>query len=164
MAYIRTHETAKRRNGKVAKRYEVVWREPAIDAFGRPLPVNPAHPNGQRSCAPDRRPSASEAAEARRDELNAAKHTTGTSALTEQRKAGELPFGHYARASLDAQAVKVSQGRLKQRTVDEHDRLLRCYVFGSSAGAPSRPSPRRTASASWPPWYISRPAKATAIR
>ncbi|BBY84855.1 prophage integrase [Mycolicibacterium tokaiense] len=51
-----------------------------------------------------------EAAEARVAELNAAKHTTGTSTLAEQRKAGELPFGHYARGWLDAQAVKVRAG------------------------------------------------------
>jgi hypothetical protein len=52
-----------------------------------------------------------EAAEARRDELNAARHTTGTSALAEQRKAGESPFGCYARGWLDAQAFEGGAGK-----------------------------------------------------
>ena len=51
------------------------------------------------------------------------------SALAKAKAAGELPFGHYARGWLDQQAVKVSQGKLKERTVSEYDRLLRCYVL-----------------------------------
>jgi integrase len=72
-----------------------------------------------------------DAAQARVDELNAARHTTGTSALADAKKAGELPFGYYARGWLDAQVVKVSQGKLKARTADEYARLLRSYVLGS---------------------------------
>jgi integrase len=125
MVYIRAHETKQKRNGKVLKRYEVVWREPVRDAFGLPTGQTRAR---QETC-PTR-----EAAEARRDELNAARHTTGTTALAEQRKAGELPFGYYARGWLDAQALKVAQGKLKQRTVDEYDRLLRCYVLDELSG------------------------------
>lgn len=56
------------------------------------------------------------------------------SALADARKAGELPFGYYARGWLDAQALKVAQGKLKQRTVDEYDRLLRTYVLGTLGG------------------------------
>lgn len=139
MAYIKIVDLKQQRRGKPTKRYVVVWREPVRDRFGKPLPINPDHPTGPkrtRDCT--ERFDSRAAAEARRDELNAAKHTTGTSVLSEQRKAGELPFGHYARAWLDAQAVKVSQGKVKQRTVDEYDRLLRCYVleeFGGTAVA-----------------------------
>lgn len=75
-----------------------------------------------------------ETAEARRDELNAAKHTSGTSALADAKKAGQLTFAHYAAAWLDQQAVKVSQGKLKARTADEYGRLLRCYVLGELGG------------------------------
>ena len=37
-----------RRNGKPVKTYTVVWREPACDQFGLPLPVNPEHPDGPK--------------------------------------------------------------------------------------------------------------------
>jgi integrase len=125
MAYIRSYDTTQKRNGKALKRYEVVWRELMRDDFGVPT----GNTRARQESYPTR-----EAAEARRDELNAARHTTGTSALAEQRKAGELPFGYYARGWLDAQALKVTQGKLKQRTVDEYDRLLRCYVLGELGG------------------------------
>ena len=69
MAYIRTHNTTAKRKGKVVKRYEVVWREPATDpATGLPTGKSRA----RQESYPTR-----EAAEARRDELNAAKHTLG---------------------------------------------------------------------------------------
>lgn len=45
-----------------------------------------------------------------------------------------MPVGYYARGWLDAQSVKVSQGKLKARTVDEYDRLLRCYVLDELGG------------------------------
>jgi len=45
-----------------------------------------------------------------------------------------LPFGYYARGWLDAQGLKVAQGKLKQRTVDEYDRLLRTYILGELGG------------------------------
>jgi integrase len=125
MAYVRAHETKQKRNGKALKRYEVVWRELVRDDFGLPTGTTRA----RQESYPTRG-----AAEARRDELNAARHTTGTTALATQRKAGELPFGYYARGWLDAQALKVAQGKLKQRTVDEYDRLLRCYVLGELGG------------------------------
>ncbi|OBK18584.1 tyrosine-type recombinase/integrase [Mycobacterium asiaticum] len=125
MAYVRAHETKQKRNGKPIKTYAVVWREPVRDDFGLPT----GQLRARRETYPTR-----EVAEARRDELNAARHATGTSALAEQRKAGELPFGFYARAWLDAQALKVAQGKLKQRTVDEYDRLLCCYVLDDLGG------------------------------
>jgi integrase len=125
MAYIRAYDTKQRRKGKVVKTYAVVWREPVRDDLG--LPTGPLR--ARRETYPTR-----EDAEARRDELNAARHTTGTTALAEQRKAGELPFGYYARGWLDAQALKVAQGKLKQRTVDEYARLLRCYVLDELGG------------------------------
>ena len=50
------------------------------------------------------------------DLLSAARHTTGTSALAEQKRWGAA-VGYDARGWLDAQAVKVSQVKLMQRTV-----------------------------------------------
>lgn len=84
-----------------------------------------------------------EDAEARRDELNAARHTTGTIRLAEQRKAGDLPFGHYARAWLDSQRVKVASGKLKADTVDGYEKRLAVYVlpeFGATAIASITPA------------------------
>ncbi|MDO3637633.1 tyrosine-type recombinase/integrase [Mycolicibacterium arseniciresistens] len=127
MAYIRAHDTKQRRNGKVVKRYVVAWREPIRDSFGLPTGELRSRQESYQN---------RETAEARRDELNAARHTTGTSALAEQRKAGDLPFGYYARGWLDAQAVKVARGRLKQRAHEDCKRLLTRYVldrFGARA-------------------------------
>ncbi|MGV0715907.1 hypothetical protein ABQE93_10920 [Mycolicibacterium sp. XJ662] len=128
-------DTARKRNGKPVKSYAVIWREPVHDDFGLPVPEDAAHPDGPKKMRnrSERYPTRP-AAQARVDELNAAKHTTRTSALAEQRKAGELSFGFYARGWLDEQAVKVSQGKLKARTADEYARLLRCYVLGGLGG------------------------------
>jgi integrase len=137
MAYIRTHDTKLRRNGKPIKTYAVVWREPVRDEFGLPIPVDPDNPDGptqmraRRETYPTR-----EAAEARRDELNAARHTSGTSALAEQRKAGDLPFGYYAQAWLDSQRVKAASGKVKADTVDGYESRLAVYAlpeFGARA-------------------------------
>ena len=125
MAYVKAHETKQRKNGKPVLTYRVIWREQVRDAFGLPL----RQTRNRTETYPTR-----EQAQARADELNAVRHTTGTSALAEQRRAGEQPLGYYARAWLDAQAVKVSQGKLKQRTVDEYARLLRCYVLPDLGG------------------------------
>lgn len=122
MAYVRAHDTKQRRNGKVVKTYAVVWREAVRDEFGLPTGATRA----RRETYPTR-----DAAEVRSDELNAAKHThAGTSALAEQRAKGEQPFGFYARAWLDAQAVRVASGKVKQRTIDEYERQLHTYVLG----------------------------------
>ena len=122
MAYLRAHDTKQKRKGKgkVVKRYEVCWREPERDSFGLPTGKSVA----RQESYPTR-----EDAEARCDELNAAKHTTGTSALAKAKAAGEKPFGHYARSWLDALQVRVADGKLKQSTHDEYERLLRCYVL-----------------------------------
>lgn len=130
MAYLRVNDTNQRHNGKPVKRYAVIWREPVRDDFGLPVPENPNHPDGpKRMRNRSERYPTREAAQARVDELNVAKHTTGTSALADAKKAGELPFGYYARGWLDQQVVKVSQGKLKARTADEYGRLLRGYVL-----------------------------------
>jgi integrase len=143
MAYIRTHETATRRRGKSVKRYEVIWREPVRDGFGLPVPLNPANSDGaKRMRSRQESYPTREAAQARVDELNVARHTTGTSSLAEQKKAGELPFGHYAQAWLESQAPKVATGRLKASTLAEYERLLKCYVlerFGPMAIATVNP-------------------------
>jgi hypothetical protein len=78
-----SHETKQKRNGKALRRYEVVWRESVRDSFGLPTGKTRARQETHVT---------REAAEARRDELNA-RHTTGTSALADQRKAGEWPLG-----------------------------------------------------------------------
>ena len=128
MAHIRAHNTTQRnrRSGKPVKRYEVCWREQVTDANGLPTRAWRAR---QESYA------TREQAEARRDELNAAKHSpTGTSALADAKKAGELPFGHYAQGWLARQRTKVADGRLKQRTCERYEGTVRYNLlpcFGS---------------------------------
>ncbi|AFA73679.1 phage integrase [Gordonia polyisoprenivorans VH2] len=143
MAYIRAHETSQKRKGRAVKRYEVVWREPVRDDYGLPVPVDPANPSGKsKTRARQESFTTREDAEARRDELNAAKHSGQTSALAEQKKAGDLPFGYYAQAWIESQRVKVSQGRLKQRTLDDYEKVLRRYSlerFGGQAVASVSP-------------------------
>ena len=111
MAYIRAHETVAKRKGKPVRRYEVCWREPATDPRS-------GLPTGQMRARQESYPTR-EAAEARRDELNAARHNVGgTTALADQRKAGAQAFGHYAQSWLARQRTRVADGRLKQRTYD----------------------------------------------
>ncbi|WP_353961356.1 hypothetical protein [Antrihabitans cavernicola] len=111
------------------------WTEPVRDAMGLPIPVNPAKPDGRkRTRARQESFGTREDAEARRDELNAARHTTGTATLADQRKAGDLPYGYYAQAWLDSMEVKVAQGRLKRRTLDDYERVLRRYALRHFAG------------------------------
>ena len=78
-----------------------------------------------------------ERAEARRDELNAAKHTpTGTAALADLRKAGARTYGEYAAAWLDAQRTKVATGAMKQSTYEGYAYTISHYVlprFGSGS-------------------------------
>jgi integrase len=135
MAYIRAYNTTQKRKGKVVKRYEVVWREPATDANGLAIP---GKTRARQESYPTR-----EAAEARRDELNNAKHTTGTSSLADQRKAGMLTFGHYTQAWLAAQQVRVASGKLKADTVDGYESRLAVYAlpeFGGKAIASITPA------------------------
>ena len=62
MAYIRSHQTRQRARGKVLKRYEVCWREPATDP-------TTGLPTGKQRSRQESYPTR-ELAEARRDELN----------------------------------------------------------------------------------------------
>lgn len=94
MAYIRSYDTTQKRKGKTVKRYEVVWREPVRDQFGLPVPANPDHPDGpKRTRSRQESYLTREAAEARRDELNAAKHTSGTGVLADAKRAGSCHSG-----------------------------------------------------------------------
>lgn len=64
----------------------MVWWEEAKDQFGLPT---------GKSVARQENYPTRELAEARRDELNAARHNvTGTTVLADQRKAGMLTFGY----------------------------------------------------------------------
>lgn len=135
MAYVRSYDTKQKRNGKPVRTYQVVWREPARDDFG--LPIQGKH-HTRSEAYPTR-----EAAEARKDELNAARHTAGTTALADQRKAGELPFGYYAQAWLTAQRVKAASGKVKPATIDGYAKRLAVYAlpeFGSKAIAAITPA------------------------
>lgn len=124
MAYIRAHNTTTKRKGKTVKRYEVVWREPH--------PTQPGKQRSRQESYPTR-----EAAESRRDELNNAKHSIGgTAALADAKKAGELPFGHYAESWLDAQVAAVGNGELKAATAAKYKRLLEFYVLPELGGTP----------------------------
>ncbi|PXW25150.1 UNVERIFIED_CONTAM: site-specific recombinase XerD [Williamsia faeni] len=137
MAWVKVYETKQRRNGKPVKTYRVIWKEVERDADGLPIPEDPAKPEGRKKSRNRQESFATrEAAESRRDELNVAKHVGGTSALAKQRKAGDLPFGFYGRAWLDSKRVKVAQGRLKQRTLDDYENVLQRYSldrFGGTA-------------------------------
>lgn len=128
MAYIRSHETTHKRKGRAVKRYEVVWREPVRDDYGLPVKL----PSGQTKLRSRQESFATrEDAEARRDELNAAKHSGQTSALAEQRKAGDLPFGHYAQ-----ELFASMRGTVKPRTLSEAEAVYRRYIaetFGQRA-------------------------------
>lgn len=123
MAYIRAHDTTQKRKGKTAKRYEVVWREP--------------HPVTGKLRARQESFTTREAAEVRRDALNAAKHTVGgTAALADAKKAGAAPLCDYAASWLDAQAVHVANGDLKAATAAKYGRLLEFYVLPELGGTP----------------------------
>lgn len=127
MAYIRTYDTKRKRKGKSVRVYRVCWREPERDSFGLPT--------GKLLAQQENYPTR-EAAEARRDEINAAKHTNNAAALAERRKAGDLPFGHYAQAWIAAQRVRVASGKIKADTVSGYEKRLTVYVlpeFGAKA-------------------------------
>jgi len=135
MAWIKAYETQDRKHGKAVKTYRVIWKEVERDAYGVPIPYDPAKPNGRKRTRNRQESFATrEEAEARRDELNAAKHSGQTSALADQKVAGDLPFGHYAKAWIDSQALKVAQGRLKQRTLNDYENVLRLYALESFGG------------------------------
>lgn len=129
MAYIRSYDTKVRSKGKAKKRYEVCWREPATDASGLPIPGKMRSRQESYATRAD--------AEARRDALNAAKHSIGgAGGLAEQRKAGALTFAHYAAAWLTAKRNAAAAESLKGDTVDGYERRLGVYAlpaFGSRA-------------------------------
>ncbi len=142
MAYVRTYDTKQRRNGKPVKRYGANWDELLRDGFGVPIPVNPANPDGPKKMrSREKRFATREAAQNHLDRVTVARHTTGGS-LADQEKAGELPFGQYARAWLESLATRVQLGTLKQRTCDDSESVLRRYVldrFGAKAIASISP-------------------------
>ena len=129
MAYIRAHNTTIKRKGKVVKRYEVCWREPATDPT---TGLRTGKQRARQESYPTR-----ELAEARRDELNNAKHNVGgTAALADAKKAGQLPFAHYAAGFIARQRSKVAAGKLKQHTCDRYEGTIRTHllpVFGAKA-------------------------------
>ncbi|WP_111511878.1 tyrosine-type recombinase/integrase [Mycobacterium kyogaense] len=132
MAYIRTHETKRRDSrGRPIKTYTVEWREVIRDDFGLPQPKYLNRPDGPSATRFRRETYASRPdAEARRDEINAARHVTGTASMADQRKAGDLPFGHYARAWIDSQKVKAATGdKLRGETVDGYAKRLSTYAL-----------------------------------
>lgn len=126
MATVKHVVTAARKSGKPVRKYRVIWREPKRDNFGVQIPGHYRTRSETYAEYAD--------ATARRDELNAVRHTTGTAALADARKAGELPLGYYARGWLDTLAARVATGKLKQRTADEYARLLQCYVLPELGG------------------------------
>lgn len=146
MAYLREHVTKQRdERGRPVKTYTVEWRETVRDDFGLPVPKYPNRPDGPPATRFRRETYASrDDADACRDELNAARHTTGTTALADQRKAGDLPFGHYARAWLDSQRVRAASGdKIRPATVDGYAKRLAIYAlpeFGAMAIASITPA------------------------
>jgi integrase len=129
MAYIRAHNTAIKRKGKVVKRYEVCWREPATDP-------TTGLPTGKMRARQESYPTR-EAAEARRDELNNTKHNVGgTAALADAKKAGQRPFAHYAAGFIARQRSKVAAGKLKARTCERYEGTIKHHLlkpFGAKA-------------------------------
>src|SRR5258705_10203129 len=129
MAYIRSYDTKQRRKGKPVKRYEVCWREPATDP-------TTGLPTGKMRARQESYPTR-ELAEARRDELNNAKHNVGgTAALADAKKAGQVPFAHYAAGFIARQRSKVAAGKLKSRTCERYEGTIKAHllpVFGAKA-------------------------------
>ncbi|KXO87837.1 hypothetical protein AXK56_15790 [Tsukamurella pulmonis] len=134
MAWITKYETNERRRGKPVATYRVTFKDLVRDENGLPIPVDPAKPNGRKKTTnrqetfPTR-----ELAEARRDELNSAKHSGTVSQLADQRVAGTLPMGHYA-----AEFFKSQQGTVKPGSIKEGEAIYRRYLaepFGQKATA-----------------------------
>ena len=66
-----------------------------------------------------------QAAEARRDELNAHRHSAHTTDPSEQRRRGARSLDDdYAADWIAAQRIKVANGQLKARTLDEYAKLF----------------------------------------
>ena len=142
MAHIRERNTKERENGKPVKAYVVRWTEVVRDEFGLPVPRDPNRPDGPKLREPHQLTYRDwEDAKVKRDEINSLRHTR-SSGIADQIKAGELPFGHYARAWLDSMQLKVARGKLKADTLDEYGRVLANAAnphFGSTAIAAITP-------------------------
>lgn len=124
MAYIRAYETTQRRNGKAVKRYEVVFTEPVRDEMGLPVPVDPAKPTGRKKTRARQESFATrEDAEARRDELNAAKHHVSAQTPSEQRRLGDQSLTVFAHRYFES-----LQGTVKPRYAKEVQAVYRRYV------------------------------------
>jgi integrase len=89
------------------------------------LTVCPPATSGRDKSYPTR-----ELAEARRDALNNAKHNVGgTSALADAKKAGQLPFAHYAAGFIARQRSKVAAGKLKSRTCERYEGAIKTHLL-----------------------------------
>jgi integrase len=124
MAYIRTHETTARRNGKPVKRYEVIERVPAKDARGKLIPGKTRARQSSFSTAAE--------AEAYRDKLNDGKHSIGgADAIADAREKAARSFAYYADRWLIAQKLKVDGVSFKQSTYDLYDDYLTRYALNT---------------------------------
>lgn len=122
MAHIRARATTRRRNGKPVISYAVVFRERARDSRGLPIP---GKMRSRQETYYTR-----EQAQARCDELSAAKHSVGgPSALAEQRKLAMLPYDYFAAEWLAEQNRRLSEGTLKVSTFENYERALAYYVL-----------------------------------
>lgn len=143
MAHVRERNTKARENGKPVKAYAVRWTEVVRDEFGLPVPRDPNRPEGPKLTDWHQLTYESRSeAEIKRDEINARRHTR-SSGIAEQIKAGELPFGHYARAWLDSMQLRVARGKLKADTLDGYGRVLAnaaIPLFGSTPIAAITPA------------------------
>ncbi|WP_230591085.1 tyrosine-type recombinase/integrase [Rhodococcoides fascians] len=139
MAHVRKIETSRTKNSKPVPSYQVRWQEPARDEMGRPIPVSPSRPGGQKKQVHLKKTFGSkEAAQERCDELNAQRHRTTAQSASDIRKVGDQLFGHHTAAWLESMEVKVARSQLKQRTLNDYRKLLHRYVldrFGGQAVA-----------------------------
>lgn len=114
MAYMRTHTTTQKRNGRPTRRYEVVWREVVRDERGLPVPENPNRPEGRKKQRSRQKSFGDrQQAEQFRDQLNAEKHQPGGVVVPRDQL-----FAHAAEAWL------ASRTDLKPRTRGEYENLL----------------------------------------
>ncbi|MDQ1202703.1 tyrosine-type recombinase/integrase [Rhodococcus sp. SORGH_AS_0303] len=132
MAYIRAHETTAKSRGKAIKRYEVIWKEPVLDEMGLPVPADPAQPSGRKKTRARQESFATrEDAEARRDELNAARHHVTAQSPSEMRKLGDQSLTAFAHRYFEGLV-----GTVKPRYAKEVQSVYRRYVEGSLGNKP----------------------------
>lgn len=156
MAFVKKIETKRTKNSKPQPSFQVRWQEPKRDSMGRPIPLDPAKPDGQKQQIHLKETYGSkEEAQERCDELNAQRHRTSAQSASEIRKAGDLPYGHYAAAWLESLEVKVARGQLKERTLDDYRKLLHRYVLGRFGGKRLPRSLHDRPKSSWRVWFDS---------